>query len=368
MNKTSKTALLFLICCLFANTVSGRICQALVLEAGGDKGSYEAGVLDILINNATNPDNVKWDIVAGVSAGAINSGYISQFKIGDEVNMVKNLVGLWSQITSADIYKSWSGGMVQGILFESSVFDESPAVDFLKQHITLPPQRPIRLSATDANTGTYITFDENLTAEELAIVMKSSGAVPVVFPYVNFRNYTFMDGGVINCLNIGAAINACRDLVESDKDIYVDVVLDDYTAALPLVNADDDTAFSILSRAYSIMAYYNSISLLTEAEQEFPNINFRYVVAPSQELPTATLPLGFKHDEILQMIAIGQKDGLAAIQKGPGVSYKEFMAKAKAQLKTLRRSAQKAAATIMQDKIKEEAKMIYAKQLKGLEL
>lgn len=361
-----------LLCLVFGLTIcsvsGGNICQALVLEAGGDKGAYEVGVLDILINNAKNPQDVHWDVVAGVSIGAINTGYISQFAIGDEVTMIGNMKTLWESITSADIYQSWTGGMVQGILFESSVFDESPVKPFLEKYITKPPQRPIRISATDANQGEYITFDENLSVDDLRTVMRSSSAVPVVFPYVNYKNYTFMDGGVINCLNLGAAINACRDRVDSDKDIYVDVVLDDYTAALNPVNSDDDSAFSILSRAFSIMYYYNSIELLIEAQAEFPNINFRYTVAPSQSLPTGTLPLGFKHDEILQMIAIGQKDGLAAIQKGYGVSHQEFIAKAKSSLKGLKRQAQKAASAILKESLKEEARKIYEEQIKSLEL
>jgi len=368
MNKSAQVTLLCLVFSLSVSCVSGRMCQALVLEAGGDKGSYEVGVLDILINKATNPQNTHWDVISGVSIGAINAGYISQFAIGDEVNMITNMKTLWQSITSGDIYQSWDGGMVQGILFESSVFDESPVKPFLEKYITKPPQRPIRISATDANTGSYITFNESLSTEDLRTVMRSSSAVPVIFPYVNYLNYTFMDGGVINCLNLGAAINACREIADSDKEIYVDVVLDDYTAALSPVNADDDSAFSILSRALSIMNYYSSINLLIQAEDEFPDINFRYTVAPSQELPTATLPLGFKHDEILQMIAIGQKDGLAAIQKGPGVAHKEFLAKAKQSAKQLRKGAQKAARIVMEESLKEEAKKIYEAQIKNIEL
>jgi hypothetical protein len=368
MNKVSQTALLFLICCVSTCTVSGRICQALAIEAGGDKGAYEAGALDGLINNATNPLNVQWDVITGVSAGAINAGYISQFKIGDEKTMVQNLVSLWSQITSDNIYQSWDGGMVQGILFESSIFDESPVVPFLKKYITLPPQRPIRISATDANTGTYITFDENLTAEELGTVMRASSAVPVVFPYVNFRNYTFMDGGVINCLDIGSAVNACRAIADSDKDIYVDIILDDYTEALAPVNADDDSAFSILSRAFTILSYYSSLNLLIEAEAEFPDINFRYTVAPTQALPSFVIPLGFDHDQITQMIDIGRQDALDVLQKGPGVAHKEFMEKVRQTVKKLRKGSRRTAEAAMKQKIKEEAKKIYEQQLKDLEL
>jgi len=349
-------------------SVSGKICQALVLEAGGDKGSYEAGALDVLINNATNPQNILWDVITGVSVGAINTGYISQFQVGDEKAMVAGMLSLWEEITSADIYQSWDGGMVQGILFESSVFDESPVIPFLEKYITQAPQRTIRISATDANTGTYITFDETLSAEDLRIVMRSSSAVPVLFPYVNYLNYTFMDGGVLNCLNVGSAVSKCREIADSDSEIYIDVLLDDYTAALTPVNADDDSGFSILSRAYSIMSYYNSINLLIEAESEFPDINWRYTVAPSEALPSAVIPLGFDHDQILEMIALGQKDAAVVIQKGPGVAHKEYMQKAKQSLKKLRRSAYKAANTAAKEKLKEEAKLIYEKQIKNLEL
>jgi predicted acylesterase/phospholipase RssA len=40
-------------------------------------------------------DQVKYDVVTGVSAGALNAGGISIFKIGNEVEMSEWLVSLW---------------------------------------------------------------------------------------------------------------------------------------------------------------------------------------------------------------------------------------------------------------------------------
>jgi len=370
MNKSSKVALLFLVLSVSACAVSGRICQALVLEAGGDKGSYEAGVLDVLINNATNPNDTLWDFVTGVSIGAINTGYVSQYKIGDEKNMIAGMLQLWEEITSANIYQSWPGGMVQGLLFESSLFDQSPIIPFLEQHVTLPPQRGIRISATDSNTASYITFKETdlPTADDLRTVMRASGAFPAVFPYVNYLNYTFIDGGVLDCLNLGAAVAACRGIADSDKDIYIDTILDDYIANLAPVNADDDSAFTIFSRATSIMSYYNYINLLLQAQEEFPDINFRYTIRPSKDLPTGFIPLGFNHTEILEMIEIGREDGAAALQKGPGVAHKEFIEEAKQSLKSLRRKAHQAMNHAMKATMKEEAKKMYEEQVKRIEL
>mmetsp|Transcript_17779 Transcript_17779/g.20261 ORF Transcript_17779/g.20261 Transcript_17779/m.20261 type:complete len:371 (+) Transcript_17779:31-1143(+) len=370
MNKSSKVALLFLVLSISACAVTGRICQALVLEAGGDHGGYEAGVLDVLINNATNPNDTLWDVVTGVSIGAINTGYISQYKVGDEKNMIVGMLQLWEQITSADIYQSWEGGMVQGLLFESSIFDESPIIPFLEQHITLPPQRSIRISATDSNTASYITFKETdlPTADDLRTVMRSSSAVPMVFPHVNYLNYTFIDGGVLDCLNLGAAVAACRGIADSDKDIYIDTILDDYIANLAPVNADDDSAFSIFSRGMSIMSYYNGINLLLQAQEEFPDVNFRYTIRPTKALPDPTLPLGFKHDEIMTMIALGQSDATAAIQKGPGVAHKEVIEEIKKELKSLKRKAHHSVQASLKAKLKEEARKMYEDQVKRIEL
>ena len=71
-----------------AEAKTAKSCKALALSGGGAKGAFEAGALYGLIMNDEDKSKYAYDVVTGVSAGAINTGAISIFKPGDEVNMV----------------------------------------------------------------------------------------------------------------------------------------------------------------------------------------------------------------------------------------------------------------------------------------
>ena len=70
-------------------------CIALAMSGGGVKGAYEAGALYGMVHEATDKTQFEYDVVTGVSAGAINTAGVSLFKKGDEVNMVKILSERW---------------------------------------------------------------------------------------------------------------------------------------------------------------------------------------------------------------------------------------------------------------------------------
>jgi NTE family protein len=55
----------------------------LVLEGGGDRGAYQAGAVRGLVENLP-PKDVEYDVVSGVSIGAINAAGFSFFKPGKE--------------------------------------------------------------------------------------------------------------------------------------------------------------------------------------------------------------------------------------------------------------------------------------------
>ena len=111
----------------------GATCKALALSGGGSKGSYEAGVLYGLVMNDADKTKYAYDVVTGVSAGAINTGAISIFKPGDEVNMVQFLSDTWAGINDKNVYEQWSPfGIITGLFSESGIFNDQPLVDFLK--------------------------------------------------------------------------------------------------------------------------------------------------------------------------------------------------------------------------------------------
>ena len=100
------------------------------MSGGGNKGAYEAGVVYGLVHGL-EASEVKWDVVSGVSAGALNSAGISIFKVGDEMNMSEFLVGLWGNITTKNIWKEWDEGILHGFFNESGIFDDTPLKNLL---------------------------------------------------------------------------------------------------------------------------------------------------------------------------------------------------------------------------------------------
>jgi len=56
------------------------------MSGGGSRGSYEAGALWGMYYAAEDKSIFEYDVVTGVSAGAINAFAYALFEKGDEVN------------------------------------------------------------------------------------------------------------------------------------------------------------------------------------------------------------------------------------------------------------------------------------------
>ena len=111
-------------------TAAGKTCHALVMSGGGSNGAWEAGVLYGLVHSG-NPEDYKWDVVTGVSAGSINTAGIGVWAPGDEVKGTETLVGLWGNLQSSDIYHDRPFGLLPSLLFAPSLYDTRPGIETL---------------------------------------------------------------------------------------------------------------------------------------------------------------------------------------------------------------------------------------------
>jgi predicted acylesterase/phospholipase RssA len=205
---------LSLISLLFSTTTATEgICRALALSGGGNKGAYEAGVISGLVNSLP-PDQVTWDVVSGVSAGALNAAGMAIFKKGDEVNMSHFLLDLWGNITTENIWTEWPEGLIHGLFNESGIFNDTPLFNLLTNIINKSDgiQRSFIVSADDTRTGEYHTFDESTPREELPTAVISSASIPAVFPDRNYKGYILMDGGTVWNTNLVSAVQKCMDM------------------------------------------------------------------------------------------------------------------------------------------------------------
>jgi len=78
-------------------------CKALALSGGGSNGAWEAGVLWGFINYG-NPSDFEYEVVSGVSAGALNTMGIAGWEIGKEAEMTQWLSDMWHSLHTSDVW------------------------------------------------------------------------------------------------------------------------------------------------------------------------------------------------------------------------------------------------------------------------
>ena len=78
---------------------------ALILSGGGARGAYQAGVLKGVAEILPEKNKSPFQIISGVSAGAINSVKLAS-EIESFSNSVEKLNFLWSQMTPSQVFKT----------------------------------------------------------------------------------------------------------------------------------------------------------------------------------------------------------------------------------------------------------------------
>lgn len=163
--------------------------SALVLEGGALRSVYAAGVLDVFMEN-----NVDFEYVLGVSAGALNAGNYISGQIGrsarvniDYVNDTR-YIGLGHLLREGSIFNF-------DFLFgeptkEWMPYDEKTFMDSNKQYV---------IGATNCITGEQEFFERH-TYKELVEVLTASSTLPVLSKLAYIDGVPYIDGGVSNAI------------------------------------------------------------------------------------------------------------------------------------------------------------------------
>lgn len=170
--------------------------MGLVLEGGGMRGVYTAGVLEWFMER-----DLFFPYVIGVSAGACNAAsYISrQPGRNKKVN-----IGYMNHPR----YLSYRNLLRKGQLFDMDfIFDEIPTkhVPFDFASYFAANERFI-IGATDAQTGRPVYFEKDGTNEEAMTMLRASSSLPFIAPVVSFREKKLMDGGISDPIPIRKAM------------------------------------------------------------------------------------------------------------------------------------------------------------------
>ena len=271
------------------------MATGLVLEGGGTRGSYTAGVLDVFLEKG-----IEFPSVYGISAGACNAvSYISKqpkrnleifYKyIGDERYLsVANLRKTGSLFGFGFIFGELSRQLVP---LDYETFQNSPV--------------KFRVGATNVVTGKVVYFDK----EDITFpmdVLRASASLPMISPIVDYKGYHLLDGGVACPIPIERSIfdgNEKNVLVLTRDITYRKRARPEFPrAVLRSVYRDYPKLVDAMMNRPDV--YNSQLDLITRLEKEGKAVEVR---------PSSPLAVGRyekNREKLLEIYKLGRKDAL----------------------------------------------------------
>ncbi len=168
----------------------------LILEGGGNRGVFTAGILDYLMEK-----EIYFPYVAGVSAGACNAvDYIARqpgrtFKtfLPYKASPTEQVWTLFHEHSLMDMEK----------IFNTYAYETYP-FDF-DTYFTSPIQAD--LVVTNCITGKAEYMDNREDRDELLKILRASCSLPLISPAVELQGMPYMDGGIADSIPVRRAMS-----------------------------------------------------------------------------------------------------------------------------------------------------------------
>ncbi|HKJ67451.1 MAG TPA: patatin-like phospholipase family protein [bacterium] len=190
--------------------------RALVLSGGGAKGAFQYGALKYIDDHiGSNQSDYRFDIITGVSVGALNGAMVAMDKLDD-------LGHIWNTITRDQVYKGSLSPLAAAfrvLLGQQSLLNNDPLYKQIEQHISLSEIQSwcdFRIGVVSLTTGEYLALNaRNMkTDQDLHKAVLASTAIPVLWPPVESLQTDLppevppdlVDGGVRNITPLGDVI------------------------------------------------------------------------------------------------------------------------------------------------------------------
>lgn len=218
---------------------------SLVLEGGGFRGVFSAGVLDVLLEERISQFSSVW----GVSAGAINAISFKSGQLGRNIRI---------QLAFRDDRRFMS-------LFSLATTGNITGSEFLYDEIqnTIDPcdieafeHNPMRMFAvaTDVTFGTPAYFEVKDLPDDI-IKVRASASLPLLSQFVSIDGGLYLDGGTADSIPYEAALGLYdaatpADYVPAKKALVV------LTRDRNYIKTNKNELLSIKSHRYDAYPYY----------------------------------------------------------------------------------------------------------------
>jgi len=208
---------------------------ALVLTGGGARAAYQVGVLRSI---ARHLPRVKFDVITGVSAGAINAVFLASHR-GEIAPIVEELIAVWQSLRVTDVMRIDTPSLVRNVIRWGTklvsggapvapgvrgLVDTTPLRQLLErlfpqnaegeiaglaENIARCEPNAIAVTTLDYTTGRTVTWTEGCNIQmwerplRRSVLAKisidhilASAALPIIFPAVKLGRHWHGDGGI----------------------------------------------------------------------------------------------------------------------------------------------------------------------------
>jgi NTE family protein len=282
--------------------------KALVLSGGGAKGAYQLGVLTKWMGE----DRRDYDMLCGVSVGALNCAVLSTTLLGQPFNAHKKLEAFWKGVTTAKVRKDWPVFGAAAALWKPSVYDSSPlaawAYKSLSPALIRASGRTLVVGAVCWETGEYHVADQ--TSDDIVSWVLASASYPALLSPVKIGGKLWTDGGVREITPLGEAIR--RGATEIDVIVTAPdkpaVWPTNKKAAVPgfALRALDLMSAEIMDNDLKVCGLKNRLAVALGG-LEYRKVTVR-VMRPSSELEVDSLT--FDGSAIARMVELGYNDAV----------------------------------------------------------
>src|SRR4051794_25955849 len=172
---------------------------AFVLGGGGQLGAGEGGMLRALLERGIAPD-----LVIGTSVGAINGAAVAT---SPTVAMAERLGRTWSDIEGGDVFAgSLLGRLATLARTGTHLHGNENLRAMLTEALEIPliEDLPVRFECVAASIEA--ATEHWFTAGPIVDAVLASAAVPGILPPVQVGDEHFMDGGIVNSIPVGRAV------------------------------------------------------------------------------------------------------------------------------------------------------------------
>ena len=207
--------------------------KALVLSGGGITGiAWELGILFGLEESGVDITNV--DLIVGTSAGSnvgaqINSGLKLEELYNLQLKPIEETIESHVKLESHEFRKMMAAAIMSSPDSKTArirIGEASLAVNTMSEEKRLKliasrlpshnwdPEKKLIINAVNAETGDWVTFDQNSNVP-LLLAVAASSAVPGIYPPTTIQDQRYIDGGMSSGTNADLA---------KDHDLIIIVV------------------------------------------------------------------------------------------------------------------------------------------------